>query len=416
VDGYKKFFEMKFVFNKTGKSYYTQAVLKFTKLHTQAQHRETVVHGRSLPPIPASVSNKGFSVFCGFTLIELLVVIAIIGVLVALLLPAVQAAREVARRMSCTAKLRQLGIATHSYHDAYNSLPGYDFGANNRDPSGWGLAKYSTFVALLPFIELNPIAEELQREDTDPSNSYHSVAVSDGSFGKIPILNPKISAFVCPSDRGSNLKAREINYIDMGLSGDGTAASATSYQVSSGDTPFVWGGHVGRGAFIAKEWLNLGDITDGTSNTILMSEHRISLNDSRHFLDTNITSVAMSTGLWFMACLAERGNGIFPDTAIIDRQIGRNWASASTNATSFCTIMPPNSPACTDSTGCYYSGPTSYHSGGVNILRCDGSVQFVGDTVDCGDLLREPPTSGVSPFGVWGAMGSRNGNEPKYLP
>jgi prepilin-type processing-associated H-X9-DG protein len=76
--------------------------------------------------------------------------------------------------------------------------------------------------------------------------------------------------------------------------------------------------------------------------------------------------------------------------------------------------MPPNSPACTDAEDWnYYAGPTSYHSGGVNVLRCDASVQFIRDTVEHGDLTQAPPTSGMSPYGVWGAMGSRDGNEAK---
>ncbi|MDR2762705.1 MAG: DUF1559 domain-containing protein [Planctomycetaceae bacterium] len=363
------------------------------------------------------LSFSRFLRLMGFTLVELLVVIAIIGVLIALLLPAVQYAREAARRMSCSNKLRQLGIAVHVYHDANNSLPSYDFGPDNRDPSGWNLSKYSTFVALLPFIELDSVAEELRNEDNDPTNPYHNIAVSDGSNGKIPILNPTRSAFICPSDRGSNLKSREINYSDLDLSGDGADASATSYQVSSGDTPFGFIRHVGRGAFVSQEWLCLDNITDGTSNTIMMSEHRISLNVSRHVLDANVISAAMSSGAWFITCLAEEvGGRMYSDTASLDHQIGRNWASASTNATSFCTIMPPNSPACTDAVNYnYYAGPTSYHSGGVNVLRCDASVQFISDTVDYGDLNQQPPTSGQSPFGVWGAMGSRDGDETKSL-
>lgn len=352
-----------------------------------------------------------------FTLVELLVVVAIIGVLIALLLPAVQAAREAARRMSCSNKLRQLGIAVHNYVDSYNSLPGYDFGPDSRDPDGWGIARYSTFVAILPYFEAGMISAELFEQDRDSTHPCHAIAVSDGTHGVIPILGRPISTLHCPSDPGKDLKARPVNWADLGASGDGTEASATCYQVSSGDTPFVWGVGSGRGPFKKQRWQGLESVTDGTSNTIMMSEHRISLNDSLHVLDANVVSVNMSGGNWFLDCLAEEGAGrMFSSTASIDRQIGRNWASAATNATSFCTVMPPNNPACTDgSTYGYYAGPTSYHSGGVQVLRCDSSVQFVSDTVDTGDLSQPTPTSGQSPYGVWGAMGSASGGEAKSI-
>ncbi|MDR1483654.1 MAG: DUF1559 domain-containing protein [Planctomycetaceae bacterium] len=355
----------------------------------------------------------------GFTLIELLVVIAIIGILIAMLLPAVQAAREAARRMGCSNKLRQLGIATHNYHDAHGSLPSFDYGPSSRDPNNWGMAKYSTAVALLPFIELNALAEQFNEQDSDPNHLCHNMMISDGSSGVNPILNQSMPALVCPSDPGLNWKAKDIDWAEMYNSGDGTAAASASYHVSSGDTMFTWGQATGRGPFIKTEWLGLESITDGTSNTAMMSEHRISRDKSYHVLDANINYIGMSTGLWFIVCLATEGdNGLYKDATPnnIDCQIGRNWASASTSSSSFSTIMPPNSPTCTDATDfTAYRGATSYHSGGVQVLRCDASVQFVSDTIDTGDLTQTPPTSGISPYGIWGALGSRDGGEANGL-
>jgi len=354
----------------------------------------------------------------GFTLVELLVVIAIIGVLIGLLLPAVQAARESARRMSCSNKLRQLGIATHNYHDTFNSLPSYDYGPDTRDPNDWGIAKYSTFVALLPFMEMSALTEQFQEQDRDTTNAWHNTAISDGTDGPNPILNPSMPTLVCPSDPGLNWKSRDIDYVDGEASGDGLHAASTSYMISSGDTAFTWGGGVGRGPFVSKEWRGLESITDGTSNTIMMSEHRISDNNSRSVLDTNVYSSNMSGGNWFIACLSEEGPGreYYPGVSI-DRQIGRNWASASSMATSFSTIMPPNSPACTDNDFPYgyYAGPTSYHPMGVLVLKCDVSVTFVSDAIDTGDLTQPPPTDGPSPYGIWGETGSASGNEAKSL-
>ena len=353
-----------------------------------------------------------------FTLVELLVVIAIIGILIGLLLPAVQAAREAARRMSCSNKLRQLGIATHNYHDTFNSLPSYNYGPDTRDPYGYS-TKYSTFVALLPFMELHALAEQFQEQDRGTSNQWHISAISDvdcSPNGPNPILNPSMPALVCPSDPGLHWKSIYFTEGDGSEGGDGHRAASTSYMISSGDTAFSWGGHVGRGPFVSREWRGLESVTDGTSNTIMMSEHRISESGSRSVLDTNIYSSNMATN-WFEACLAEEGPGReYSPGTWIDRQIGRNWAAATSHITSFSTIMPPNSPACSSQTDWnYYAGPTSYHPMGVLVLKCDASVTFVSDMVDTGDLTQPPPTEGASPYGIWGATGSASGNEAKSL-
>ena len=368
-----------------------------------------------------------------FTLVELLVVIAIIGILISLLLPAVQAAREAARRMSCSNKLKQLGIAVHNYHDAHRSLPGYDFGPDNRDPYGYA-AKYSTFVALLPFIECNALYEDFRHQDTTPSHPYHYESVSmqwPERPDKNPIWTASMPALVCPSDPGLDWKANDSSW--DGFGGDGTGAASNSYAISSGDIPFnSFDSYsppfprkgIGRGPFAVLEWRRFENISDGTSNTILMSEHRISETHSRHALNANIFSKELSSGSadvtvdfnpW--ACLAAAdGPGrqyTVPDNEL-DRNIGRNWAAASTHTTSFSTILPPNSPSCTMRYQ-FLGGPTSYHPMGVHVLICDASVTFVSDTVETRDLTKPPVKSGPSPYGVWGAMGSAAGGEAKSL-
>jgi hypothetical protein len=250
-------------------------------------------------------------------------------------------------------------------------------------------------------------------------------------FGKNPILHQSMPMLVCPSDPGLHWKAKEPSS-EMYDSGDGTAAASASYHISSGDTVFDRDSTVpsGRGPFSKAQWLGFESITDGTSNTVMMSEHRISRSKSMHVLDANRVYVEMSDhATRFMVCLETEGSGRMykneeeveegeegANSSNVDCQIGRNWASASITSSSFCTIMPPNSPTCSDNiTRESYRGATSYHFGGVQVLRCDASVQFVTDTVDAGDLTQAPPTSGASPYGIWGAMGSRDGGEANGL-
>lgn len=140
----------------------------------------------------------------GFTLVELLVVIAIIGVLVALLLPAVQAAREAARRMQCSNHMKQIGLALQNYHDTFNSLP---FGAraryvnvNNNTPPGqsWGPSWY---VALLPFAEQKPLSDLIEQVSVANGNAMTDMTNSNAGAGRVPFLakEQKIAWMLCPS-------------------------------------------------------------------------------------------------------------------------------------------------------------------------------------------------------------------------
>jgi len=132
-----------------------------------------------------SVRSRFWKHRVGFTLVELLVVIAIIGILVALLLPAVQAAREAARRTQCTNNLKQLGLALHNYHDTYKSFPARGvFGAANTGPPM--RAYHHTWIeAILPFIEQQPL--------------YDSVNHNAPVWGQ-PIVGTAVPAILCPSD------------------------------------------------------------------------------------------------------------------------------------------------------------------------------------------------------------------------
>ena len=205
----------------------------------------------------------------GFTLVELLVVIAIIGVLVALLLPAVQAAREAARRMSCSSNLRQLGLAMHSYHDTHKTLPystsawGPDGRVNSDGNRGWS---WSSFI--LPYIEQQATFAQIDFHDYVPVNNNRNL-----------IRNP-IPVGVCPSD-GRVKRVRPV-----GMQGQPffvEAVAASSYVTSGG--PFNTGDPGMRGAppsisheaargmfYYEAVVVRFPMVTDGLSNTIMMGE------------------------------------------------------------------------------------------------------------------------------------------------
>jgi len=133
----------------------------------------------------------------GFTLLELLVVLAIIGVLIALLLPAVQQAREAARRMQCTNNLKQV-LATHNFEGIYGFIvPGMSQ-TDGTAHAGWNDARWAWGAMLLPFIEQSPMYEQLQLSELSDSNNYHFNAVRDSN--EIALMQTMLSAYDCPSN------------------------------------------------------------------------------------------------------------------------------------------------------------------------------------------------------------------------
>lgn len=361
----------------------------------------------------------------GFTLVELLVVIAIIGILVGLLMPAIQAAREAANRMQCASNMRQLVLATHSYVEAHNALPANDFGLKTS-------FCYSTFVALLPFMEQAPLAEKFRAFPATNKMNVTAILAPMGS-PKSPPWRVQLPTLLCPS--GYYAETLHPTFL----------SGATSYLISSGDFPMhnradetdgytITG--VGRGPIKTKSWASLASVTDGTTNTVAYAERvigRVSSGGggkSLRMIDTYVSMAwkygsmkspnptsAGQTPLYPSKCMefiGVAGDYIQPTPAgsnlAINSMAGRNWAFADPLATSVSTIMPPNGPACT-SYYSYVAGPTSNHTGGVNVAMTDGSVRFVNDIVDTGDYSVAPVYQGKSPYGVWGALGSAAGGE-----
>lgn len=379
-----------------------------------------------------------------FTLVELLVVIAIIGILIALLLPAVQAAREAANRMQCTNNIKQYMLGLHNYHDVNGAFPagrggprGYQEGvaAGFSDDSGRS-HRWSAALYVLPYIEHTNLYELYSsvcsaNNGVCPPPFHLNVGASRNAPGNCQLstsmstlLTTKVETFMCPSDG----KAKEWTYNDS-FWGNIAANPAVpenqnarnSYCTCRGDTitdTFAWDkGKEGRGMFSSMVWHGMNACVDGTSNTVMISE-RVTASKQEDLDVKSGTINTLNGGATNPQKCADQRNGAF-------FAYGKKWNGDGNFIYIGCimlggfqTILPPNSPSCSNSSASGDYGirtPSSNHSGGVNCGLCDGSVRFISDTIDCGDTSAAPVTSGASPYGVWGALGTRNGGESKAL-
>ncbi|MDR2704994.1 MAG: DUF1559 domain-containing protein [Planctomycetaceae bacterium] len=409
----------------------------------------------------------------GFTLVELLVVIAIIGALIALLLPAVQAAREAARRMECTNRMKQIGIAVHNFYDIQQRCPtalrdpiwmsyktsGGDFLGNVSD--------YSWLTVLLPFIEQAALYENLSNCcQLAASGTTVSIVNYDGSAntgalasyfpfraGGSDALNIKngsdvyenpfktqLDAFLCPSDGASkmvdqskisNTGARG-NFV--GCRGDAPISTGCHGSYNGNVRGFLANGNensalTGNNATpYGTKIIEFNAITDGLSNTVFLSETATQLRADDWGVRSKVGGVA---GEDYRrrpsACSAIVTNGAY-NAAPIGRK-GDLWSHANPGNTLFQTGIAPNGPSCSQGGGAMsgFFTPSSWHNGGVNVGFCDGAVRFISNTIDAGNPavyvgegFGNPACAasygGPSPYGVWGSMGTIAGGDITILP
>ncbi|TWT78947.1 hypothetical protein CA13_03440 [Planctomycetes bacterium CA13] len=403
----------------------------------------------------------------GFTLVELLVVIAIIGVLVGLLLPAVQAAREAARRMSCSNNFKQLGLAIHNYHSAYNSLPMFKGGtarlagapnsyrttaiAGSSGGGNDGL-QLSILVPLLPFFEGQGLWEQIANPYSIPAGQPGAGLIF-APMGPVPAMGlgrhaenqydpwlTNVPTLRCPSDPGIGLPSQgRTNY--------GACLGDDIFRINNGGvsafgvkhpTQFPQARSVCRGMFVPRQVTKFRDVLDGLSNTMMMGELMTDLGDN----DTR-TATAMATGNIYQmpgeACpTGDPLRPIFWDASAVtliagsQSRRGYKWASAYPIDSGVVNIFPPNGRACGISNASPATwrpgiwGTSSRHQGGAHILMGDGAVKFITESIEAGNpangMVRwngsSPPAfntfaspGSISPYGLWGALSTRASKE-----
>ena len=344
-----------------------------------------------------------------FTLIELLVVIAIIAILIALLLPAVQQAREAARRTQCKNNLHQLGLALHNYHDVFNTFQSGTGGTDNGgDTSNW--SRLGGLPALLPYIEQPALYQQIMGGGVIPGSGTTWNPNGPAPWrDDYPAWRNQLKAFQCPSE-----SARGPGWPRIGR---------TNYAFCFGDS-IIENNQSGnwnsarpiRGMFGLFTSFGFRDMTDGSSNTLLMGEICVAEENNRADYKGNVVDFDASANP--ASCLAQVVNQQYAAGLTLRSWRGDRWCEGNASSTGFLTILPPNSPSCSSGGGWdggwgLYSS-ASRHTGGVQVLLGDGSARFISENIDTGNKSApDPNTSGVgkSPYGVWGSLGTRGRGE-----
>jgi prepilin-type N-terminal cleavage/methylation domain-containing protein/prepilin-type processing-associated H-X9-DG protein len=325
----------------------------------------------------------------GMTLVEVLVVVSILGILIALLMPAVQAARESARRARCAYNLRQIGLALHNYHQLVGIFPmdKMSYRSYHGTPPNWGAARFfSALTRLLPQLGETPLYASVYFE-VEP----FPLPTGFPYPANLTAYETTVALFLCPSDAGSFPASHGNNY--RGNYGVGPAPGTTAENYDSGNGFFTYPGVTRAASF-----------TDGLSHTVAYSERLRGTNQfeakdaARDFGDiTNYPYSIYRDADYALGCCRVAARDRFP----VHVQSGETWMYVGKHTSAYCHAQEPNGPI-PDALASNIHLPwgittaRSWHKGGVNVLMADGSVRFVSETI-----RRE----------VWRGLGTRDGGE-----
>jgi type II secretory pathway pseudopilin PulG len=328
---------------------------------------------------------------CGFTILELLVVTGVASLLIALLVPAVQSAREAARRLDCSSRQRQLALALHAFHDSHRVLPGVTY---DRAPSPAFPRMLSEWARVLPELDQSVVYQQIDFDSAESGASAYPGPPRLVLSNNQRLLQTSLRVFTCPSD--------------------GVPSGGCSYRVCRGSAP---GMSVARGERApggpgvfplrpTRSPVSFELVTDGLSQTVLLSEKIVGDGDPRmyrphqdtFFLPASIPASQLNTPDKFAnACSRQFTNPLLGEMSYG----GFTWLLAGKAYTAYNHVLAPNSrnPDCTNGGAPLYQGvitARSWHVGGVNATFADGSGRFISESID---------------LDVWRGLGTRGGNE-----
>lgn len=314
----------------------------------------------------------------GFTIIEMVVAITILGLLIALLLPAVQNAREAARRTQCSVRLRDLCLASQNFASTLGRFPGA-YPPKGQVEANQIRQLWSVHVSLLPYLDHQALQNQLDLQDNSWSLYLSPPTSTRNSAG----LKQTVIAFQCPSDKA--------------------APGAVNYRVSGGTSPGFFAS-VGINppdaalfGVVSREGLNPRKVRDGLSNTAFFSERLIGPSAPWGEI------VLLGLGTFLTATDAASACRSAPAFLNVDNETGSSWLPGGYHTTWYNHILTPNSNVkdCVNAAQLAYLGvgtisARSAHSGGVNVGLCDGATKFVNQNIS---------------ENVWRAVGSVDGRE-----
>jgi prepilin-type N-terminal cleavage/methylation domain-containing protein/prepilin-type processing-associated H-X9-DG protein len=332
----------------------------------------------------------------GFTLVELLVAISIIAVLIGLLLPAVHAARESARRVQCSNNLKNIGLAMLNYESAHRRYPALRAGTEGFSTSTSGNhLRLNGFAALLIYMEQNNLYNEIRASNsTDVPVAPGGPHPGDTVGGTYKPWLFQLPYLVCPDEPFSKAPS------DIGITCYAFCVGDTLKDVANGKT---------RGFFQAKTWRKMADVTDGVSNTFAFLEFKVGMPIIEWFTEDQMSLPAQITPT--IDC--PKAIPFIPPIPPPFYGRGMRWNDGAPVYTTVNTILAPNDVNASNRAwhdlvnGLFTAG--SYHPGSLQACFADGSVRSVDFKIDVGDLFQTVPlgdSSQPSPYGVWGQLGT----------